>query len=186
MWLIVGLGNPGAKYELTRHNAGFLAIDAFVERLDTFKTAFTAQSARIEKSGHSLLLLKPQTFMNKSGLSVQQAMAFHKISLDNIIVIHDELDLPLGAMRIKKGGGNGGHNGLKDITRLVGGEFLRIRIGVGRPSFKGDEANYVLSPFSDSEIKVLEPVLKKSLEAVELLITAGLDKAQQQCQLNPR
>lgn len=186
MWLIVGLGNPGAKYELTRHNAGFLAIDAFVDRRDNFKAGFSGQTARIERAGENLLLLKPETFMNKSGLSVQQAMAFHKIPLDNIVVIHDEIDLPLGAMRIKKGGGNGGHNGLKDITRLVGGEFLRIRIGVGRPTFKGDEANYVLSPFSDSEIKILEPVLKKSIEAVDLLISAGLEKAQQQCQLNPR
>ncbi len=186
MWLVVGLGNPGAKYELTRHNAGFLAIDAFVDRLDNFKGAFSGQTARKEIAGHTVLLLKPETFMNKSGLSVQQAMSFHKIALDKVIVIHDELDLPLGAMRIKKGGGNGGHNGLKDITRLLGGEFLRIRIGIGRPTFKGDEANYVLSPFSDGEIKVLEPVLKKSVEAVELLITAGLEKAQQQSQLNPR
>ncbi len=186
MWLIVGLGNPGIKYELTRHNAGFLAIDALLDKLkvSNLKAGFSGQMARVDMNQESAVVLKPETFMNKSGLSVQQAMSFHKIPLEQVIVLHDELDLALGSMRIKLGGGNGGHNGLKDITRLLGDKFLRIRIGIGRPSFKGDEANFVLSPFSDAEIKVLEPVLLKAGEAVKVLMEEGLDKAQQKCQIN--
>ncbi len=186
MWLIVGLGNPGAKYELTRHNAGFLAVDALLDKLkiNHLKAGFSGQMARLEIAQEPAIILKPETFMNKSGLAVQQAMSFHKIPLEQVIVLHDELDLPLGAMRIKLGGGNGGHNGLKDITRLLGDKFLRIRIGIGRPNFKGDEANFVLSPFSDPEIKILEPVLLKAGEAVEGLMAHGLDKAQQKFQIN--
>lgn len=186
MWLVVGLGNPGIKYELTRHNAGFLAIDALLDAYSSppLKQGFSGEVGRLDIEKNPAVILKPHTFMNKSGLAVQQAMSFHKIALDHVIVLHDELDLPLGAMRIKQGGGNGGHNGLKDISRLLGDQFIRIRIGIGRPPIKGDEANFVLSPFRDSEIKILEPVLLKSIDAVRMLISQGLDKAQHYSQIN--
>lgn len=187
MWLIVGLGNPGQKYELTRHNAGFLAVDALLDKFGgQFKQGFSGQVGRIAIENIPAIVVKPETFMNKSGLSVQQAMAFHKIPLQQVIVIHDELDLPLGALRVKQGGSNGGHNGLKDISRLLGDNYFRIRIGIGRPAIKGDEANYVLHPFRDEEIKLLEPVLIKSIEAVTTLMSEGLEKAQQNTQINPQ
>lgn len=184
MWLIVGLGNPGPKYELTRHNFGFLAVDALLDRLgiSTTKAAFHGTTARFELDDQPCLALKPETFMNRSGTSVQAAMAFHKIALDHVIVIHDEIDIPLGELRIKKGGGAGGHNGIKDITRLVGGDFLRIRLGVGRPAIKGIEADYVLNPFHQSEIPVVETILEKSCDAVKTIIKSGLDVAQRDSQ----
>ncbi len=187
MWLIVGLGNPGPQYELTRHNYGFLAIDALINKYPaSLKSGFQAMAARVEILGHSALLLKPMTFMNRSGQSVQQAMAFHKIGLDHVIVMHDELDLPLGELRIKQGGGNGGHNGLKDITRLVGADFLRIRLGIGRPQQKGSEADFVLSRFNNQEFMELELILAHALAAVETILSAGLAQAQQLSQIKAK
>lgn len=179
MWLIAGLGNPGARYELTRHNFGFLAIDALLDGLaiSTTKKAFLGQVARFDIEGIPCISLKPETFMNRSGTSVQEAMAFHKIPLDHLAVIHDEIDLPLGAIRIKKGGSDGGHNGLKDITRLLGPDYIRIRLGVGRPIHKGTESNYVLSPFNDDEWKLVQEILPKAVLATKVLITKGLEIA---------
>jgi PTH1 family peptidyl-tRNA hydrolase len=184
MWLIVGLGNPGAQYELTRHNIGFLAIDFLLntKNISTTKKAFQAEYARLDSENDSVLFLKPQTFMNRSGKSVLAAASFHKIPADQIIVIHDDLDLALGEIRIKKGGGHGGHNGLRDITNLMGPDFIRIRLGIGRPSHKGDEANYVLANFSQLEISNVEEIFKKIPLAVKTIINDGLEKAQAQCQ----
>lgn len=184
MWLIVGLGNPGAKYELTRHNFGFLAVDALLSLQGvTTKSGFSGQTARATIHNEPCIFLKPETFMNRSGLAVQQAMSFHKINLLNVIVIHDELDLPLGELRIKRGGGNGGHNGLKDISRLLGSDFIRIRLGIGRPSIKGIEADYVLHRFNDDEFATVEKILKAASTAVNTTIGKGLDVALQECQL---
>ncbi len=184
MWLIVGLGNPGAQYELTRHNFGFLAIDALLDahKINEAKSQFGGITARFSIDDIPCLSLKPQTFMNRSGTSVQQAMAFHKIPLNQMIVLHDELDLALGEIRIKQGGGSSGHNGLKDITRLVGNDYLRIRLGVGRPAIKGCEADYVLHPFSKSETPAVESVLHNAVTAVNTLIKSGLEVAQRNCQ----
>lgn len=184
MWLIVGLGNPGAQYEVTRHNFGFLAIDALLDSLNVTeaKKNFGAISARFSLDGIPCLSLKPQTFMNRSGTSVQQAMAFHKIALDHVIVLHDELDIALGEIRIKQGGGSSGHNGLKDISRLVGNEYLRIRLGIGRPAIRGTEADFVLHPFSNSDVTVLEKILPKTITAITTLVKSGLDAAQRDCQ----
>lgn len=184
MWLIVGLGNPGAKYELTRHNFGFLVIDALqdLQGITTTKTSFGGLVARCDLNGQPAVLLKPETFMNRSGTSVQQAMSFHKIDLENLVVIHDELDLPLGDIRIKRGGGNGGHNGLKDITRLIGPDFIRIRLGIGRPAIKGIEADYVLSPFSNPELIIVEDIVKKACVAVKTVVAEGMEHAQRLCQ----
>lgn len=184
MWLIVGLGNPGAKYELTRHNFGFLAIDALLDGLaiSGSKKGFSGQTARFEIENQACVSLKPETFMNRSGTSVQQAMSFHKIPLDHVIVLHDEIDIPLGDMRIKKGGSDGGHNGLKDITRLLGPNYFRIRLGVGRPAIKGTEADYVLHPFKNDELKVVSEIFPKAIQAIKALIASGLEDAQKlQC-----
>lgn len=176
MWLIVGLGNPGAKYELTRHNFGFLAIDALLDGFSiSAKNGFSGQTARFDLENEPCVALKPETFMNRSGTSVQQAMAFHKIPLDHVIVLHDEIDIPFGDMRIKKGGSDGGHNGLKDITRLVGPDYYRVRLGVGRPLIKGTEADYVLNPFKDAELKTVGEILPKIIAATKALVLHGLE-----------
>jgi peptidyl-tRNA hydrolase, PTH1 family len=187
MWLIVGLGNPGAKYELTRHNIGFLALDALLDTqgISSLKTGFSGKTARFIIQDQPCVALKPETFMNRSGTSVQQAMAFHKILLEQVVVIHDDLDLALGEIRIKQGGGSGGHNGLKDITRLVGENYVRVRLGIGRPSFKGTEADYVLNPFSDQELVVLGDLFKKINEAIKTIVSEGLESAQRTCQVKP-
>ncbi len=184
MWLIVGLGNPGAQYQLTRHNFGFLAIDALLDAIhvNQAKSNFAGKTACFSLDGEPCLSLKPETFMNRSGTSVQQAMAFHKIALDHLVVLHDELDLPLGEIRIKQGGGSSGHNGLKDITRLVGNEYLRIRLGIGRPAIKGTEADYVLHPFSNADLTVVEKMLPNAVTAIATIVKSGLESAQRACQ----
>lgn len=187
MWLIVGLGNPGAKYELTRHNIGFLALDALLDAQGiSFKQGFSGQTARFDLQGQACVALKPETFMNRSGTSVQQAMVFHKIPLEHIVVIHDDLDLPFGDLRLKQGGGSGGHNGLKDITRLIGEQYIRVRFGVGRPAFKGTEADYVLHPFSEHEFKHLPNLFKKCAQALQTLTAKGLEVAQRECHTKPK
>lgn len=185
MWLLVGLGNPGPKYELTRHNIGFLALDALLDKQGSpsLKASFSGLAARFDCAGFPCVALKPETFMNRSGISVQQAMAFHKVALQQVVVIHDDMDLPLGELRIKQGGGSGGHNGLKDITRLVGESYVRIRLGIGRPQFKGSEADYVLSPFRDSELALLPDLFEQCERAIVTLIKQGLEVAQQSCQV---
>jgi PTH1 family peptidyl-tRNA hydrolase len=187
MWLIVGLGNPGAQYELTRHNIGFLAIDALASAMGiiTFKEAFFSDTAKVSIKNESCLLEKPQTFMNCSGKAVASAMSFYKPSLDHVMVIHDDLDLPLGEIRIKLGGGSGGHNGLKDITQNLGEGYVRIRLGIGRPKEKGTEADFVLSRFSDAELKLLPDIFSDTNNAIETLISEGLPAAQQKCQKKP-
>jgi PTH1 family peptidyl-tRNA hydrolase len=150
MWLIAGLGNPGADYALTRHNIGFMAVDRLADGAhfsDKFHGAFCA----IERAGEKILLLKPQTFMNHSGRSVKAAMAFYKLPPAQLIVLHDELDLPLGKIRIKKGGGANGHNGLRDIDACVGQDYWRIRLGIGHPGTKEQVHGHVLSRFSADE-----------------------------------
>lgn len=184
MWIIAGLGNPGAKYELTRHNIGFLVIDALEKKYQgNFTKNFDGLSATIKINNSPCLLLKPQTFMNKSGSSVLSAQTFYKVALNNIIVMHDDLDLPIGELRIKQGGGHGGHNGLRDITAKSGADFIRIRIGIGRPEFKGSEADYVLSNFTNDEFVTLEEVIQSAIIAVETLISKDVATAQQLCQI---
>jgi PTH1 family peptidyl-tRNA hydrolase len=158
MWLVVGLGNPGADYQSTRHNIGFMAIDALAGDA-SFSKKFQGEIAQIERGGEKVLLLKPQTFMNNSGRSVQAAMAFYKLTPDRIIVIHDELDLPLGKLRIKQGGGANGHNGLKDIDAAIGENYWRIRLGIEHPGDKDAVHGHVLSKFSKEERAIAENLL---------------------------
>jgi len=150
MWLIVGLGNPGKEYEYTRHNIGFLTVDHLIDRTEAHSLSSSSFHGELFKSSN-LLFLKPTTFMNRSGQSLQAVKQFYKIELDNIIVIHDDLDLPFGALRFKKGGGSGGHNGLKSIDEMIGRGYVRVRMGIDKPIYKSQVADYVLSPFNQEE-----------------------------------
>ncbi|GAM10109.1 peptidyl-tRNA hydrolase [Geobacter sp. OR-1] len=176
--LLAGLGNPGAKYLWTRHNAGFMVLDRLANHAGTTvsKKAFAGLYGEASCWGERLHLLKPQTFMNLSGRSVSPALHYHKLTLDDLIVIHDDLDIPFGQIKLKKGGGHGGHNGLRSLMQELGsGEFTRIRVGIGRPGF-GDCADYVLSPFSKAEMAGLPDLLDGIVAAIEMLIAEGLPK----------
>ena len=143
--LIVGLGNPGPKYLWTRHNAGFMVLDRLsaLAGIPITRKSFSGLSGEGSFQGERLLLLKPQTFMNLSGRSVGEALHFHKLSLSDLIVVHDDLDIPFGRVKLKEGGGHGGHNGLRSLVQDLGsGQFLRVRVGIGRP-LHGDAANHI-------------------------------------------
>lgn len=184
--IIAGLGNPGARYQNTRHNIGFQVVDriAFDHSQAPFREKFHSQLGAVELPSPSgmkkVWLLKPQTFMNLSGDALQPAAAYFKMPLDEILVIHDELDLPLGRLQLKRGGGSGGHNGLKSIaSRLGGAEFLRLRVGIGRPpsDFRGTPADFVLQAFAPSEGPQVDDLVARAGEAVELLVKEGLSTA---------
>ena len=158
MALFVGLGNPGSRYESTRHNIGFKVIDRLVSDLgarDVSKASFEGQLFKY--SNH--FFLKPSTFMNLSGKSVLAVKQFYKIALEDTIVVHDDIDLPFGALRFKIGGGDGGHNGLKSIDRSIGKEYLRVRVGVGKPEHKSQVADYVLHDFSEEENQHIDQLI---------------------------
>lgn len=181
MWLIVGLGNPGGQYALTRHNIGFMAVDFLAQGLNApgFKNQFKAEVAQVNWGEHKAILCKPQTFMNLSGESVQPLLGFYKIPMDHLIVIHDELDQPFGQMKIQKNRGHGGHNGIKSISGLLGSaDYARLRLGIGRPENPNiPVADYVLGKFSPDEFKALPDFLNKTGDAVEILMVDGLQKA---------
>jgi PTH1 family peptidyl-tRNA hydrolase len=172
--LFVGLGNPGAKYENTRHNIGFRVIDKLVDdsnARDISKSSFEGELYRSTNA----LFLKPTTFMNLSGKSVIAVKNFFKIDLEDIIVIHDDIDLPFGAVRFKKGGGHGGHNGLKSIDAAVGKEYIRVRVGVDKPQYKSQVADYVLSDFSSIESSKLDMLITHCAKACEELQNVSLN-----------
>ena len=154
MKLFVGLGNPGARYAGNRHNIGFMALDAIAARHAgaPFRARFQGQAAEAAIAGEKVLLLKPQTFMNESGRSVGEAMRFFKIALGDVYVFHDELDLPPAKMRVKLGGGNAGHNGLRSISALCGNDYRRVRLGIGHPGVKELVHPYVLNDFGKVEL----------------------------------
>ncbi|MCU0658021.1 MAG: aminoacyl-tRNA hydrolase [Polyangiaceae bacterium] len=170
MYLVVGLGNPGPRYADTRHNFGFLVVDALAARLgaEPFRDKFSAEVARARSGSEELILLKPQTFMNLSGQSVQPAAAFFKIPVARVLVLHDELDLPFGELRLKQGGGHAGHNGLRSlIERLGSPDFPRLRLGIGRPTASFREvADYVLARFEADERASLPALLDRSVDAL--------------------
>jgi peptidyl-tRNA hydrolase, PTH1 family len=178
MRLVVGLGNPGARYARNRHNIGFMAVDAIARRhgLSSFRARFRGELAEGQLSGERLMLLKPQTFMNVSGESVAEASRFFKIPPAEIVVIHDEIDLRPGKLRVKCGGGNAGHNGLRSIDALIGPDFWRVRIGVGHPGIKELVQPYVLQNFSSDEVNLwVAPLLDAVAETIELLLTGTPD-----------
>lgn len=177
--LLAGLGNPGAKYLWTRHNAGFMVLDRLAHHSGASITrkAFSGLYGETNCWGERLHLLKPQTYMNLSGRSVFPALNYHKLTLNDLIVIHDDLDIPFGQIKLKKGGGHGGHNGLRSLMQELGSrEFTRIRVGIDRPRF-GDPADYVLSPFSKSEMAHLSDLLDRIVDSIEMLVSEGLPKA---------
>jgi PTH1 family peptidyl-tRNA hydrolase len=177
--LITGLGNPGPKYQGTRHNAGFMVLDRLAEkiRVSIDRTKFGGLYGEGSWGGERVVLLKPQTFMNLSGRSVTEAARFYKIPPTDIIVVHDELDLPFGQIRLKEGGGHGGHNGVRSIVAEFGSaDFLRLRVGIGRPD-KGSAEKYVLNPFSVEEAGFVPHVADGACEALEMLLQEGLPKA---------
>jgi PTH1 family peptidyl-tRNA hydrolase len=178
--VVVGLGNPGRKYERTRHNAGFLAVDELARRLDINISQEKRHSligrGRIEAG--QIVLAKPQTYMNKSGKAVAAVMEDAYVSAGDLIVIHDELDLPLGSVRIKTGGGHGGHNGLRSIIEVIGtSDFIRVRIGIGRPEPGMDAADYVLSPLLPDEKQAAAEAACRAADAVLAIVSQGVSKA---------
>src|ERR1035437_2252793 len=178
-YIVAGLGNPGPTYQWTRHNAGFLFLDrlAHLENISFSKKSFSALSGEWIFAGHRLILLKPQTFMNLSGNSVMQALQFHKLSISNLIVIHDEIDLPFGTVRFKHGGGHDGHNGLRSIMEMLGkGDFIRLRIGIGK-SVHGDTTGHVLGKIPPDQMEVLSRVLDGGIEMLEVMLKEGLPKS---------
>jgi len=168
MHLIVGLGNIGEKYQLTRHNVGFLVIDEMTKSLTSSNINKSNFKADIQKSGYNLFV-KPNTFMNHSGEAVGAIKEYFKIDMEDIIVIHDDLDLPFGTVKFKVGGGHGGHNGLRSIDSHIGKDYIRVRIGIGKPANKEDVANYVLSNFSKEELNKLQGIISHTIKAIEAL-----------------
>lgn len=185
-WLVVGLGNPGPEYATTRHNVGFLVADRLADTIG-------ARLAR-HKRGHALaaegklgipgalthlVIVEPLSFMNESGGPVKALMGFYGVAPDRLVVVHDELDIPFAAIRVKLGGGDNGHNGLKSIRRALGtGDFYRVRVGIDRPPGRQDPADYVLKPFGSTERRELPEVVQRAADAVECLVTEGLDVTQ--------
>jgi PTH1 family peptidyl-tRNA hydrolase len=180
MKIVIGLGNPGRKYERTRHNAGFMAVDELARRLrfDLSAEKYHAFIGKGRIDSEEALLVKPQTFMNESGRSVGAALRYTTAVIADLIVVHDELDLPLGTVRVKTGGGHGGHNGLRSIIDHLGSpEFIRVRVGVGRPAPGFDPADYVLSSFLPGEQQTAAEAMATAADAVQAIVRDGIIKA---------
>jgi len=179
-YLIAGLGNPGREYRLTRHNIGFMAVDALAFALESklTKVQFKAIVGTAQLAGRKVILAKPQTFMNLSGQAAVSLMHFYKIPPSNFMVINDDLDLPLGTIRIRPAGGSAGQKGIESIIERLGTqEFPRLRLGIGRPSGQMDPRDYVLQSFSTSESELLKVVLDRAVDAVKTFVAEGLDAA---------
>jgi PTH1 family peptidyl-tRNA hydrolase len=182
-YLIVGLGNPGREYSETRHNIGFMLIDRLLVRLDGRMRRMQSKAlvASVVRGDAKIILAKPQTFMNLSGQAVQGLVRFYKIPLDNLIIAHDDLDLPFGTLRIRPGGGAGGQKGIKSTIQHLGTQdFPRLRLGIGRPPGRMDAAAYVLQDFSKGDEQILSETLDRAVDAIDLFINHGLDKAMNQ------
>jgi len=182
-WLIAGLGNAGPEYAGNRHNVGFMCADELASRAGASfrRDRSRAMAATGQLAGVPVILAKPMTFMNTSGRPVGALRAFYKLPASRVIVLHDELDLPFGTVRLKLGGGDNGHNGLRSVTAALGTrDFYRVRIGIGRPPGRMDPADFVLRNFSAAERKELPGVLSRSADAIETLLTEGLAIAQNQ------
>jgi len=178
--LIVGLGNPGPEHQATRHNAGFWFVDVLARRHGgEFRDyrKYSGETARISIGGEEIVLLKPTTYMNRSGLSIRQLSEFYKISADDILVAHDELDLPVGSVRLKHGGGHGGHNGLRDTIAQIGESFWRLRLGIGHPGNKTDVIDYVLTRAPRSEEDLIMDAVNLAADCVPLLLEQGAEHA---------
>ena len=184
-WLVVGLGNPGPRYETTRHNVGQLVVDELAARrgegFKAHKTNARVAETWLRPGGAKIVLAKPNSFMNVSGGPVAGLAKFYGVDPDHVVVVHDELDIPFDTIKLKIGGGHGGHNGVRDVAKALGTpEFLRVRVGIGRPPGRQDPADWVLDPFSASERAGLPVLVADAADAVEQLVGEGLLAAQQQ------
>ena len=189
-WLVVGLGNPGAQYAANRHNVGRMVLDELARRMGVRfsrhrTNAFVAEG-RETPGGARYLLAAPETYMNESGRPVGRLVKFYSLTPDRLIVVHDELDIPFGALRLKSGGGHGGHNGVRDIAAVLGTpDFARVRVGIGRPPGRQPAADFVLRDFAPAERKELPLLLGDAADAVLALSTEGLAAAQQRFNASP-
>jgi PTH1 family peptidyl-tRNA hydrolase len=177
LWMIVGLGNPGRKYAETRHNIGFMVIDRLADKYDISLTRnkFNSLFGTGEIDGIKVILSKPMAFMNRSGMPVIQLAKYYKLNLDQVLVIHDDIDIILKNLKVKSKGGHGGHNGIKSIIDAFGGKpFPRIRVGIGRPGEQIDVTNHVLGRFTADEMRHLEPVLSDATDAVLSILKKGI------------
>ncbi|WP_455199227.1 aminoacyl-tRNA hydrolase [Kaarinaea lacus] len=176
--LVVGLGNPGPKHEQTRHNVGFIFVDELARSKGAswkLESKFHGEVCKLTFSGDDVWLLKPNTYMNLSGKSVAALARFYKINPESVLVVHDELDIPPGQLRLKQGGGHGGHNGLRDIIAQLGSrEFLRLRIGIGHPGESRDVSNYVLKKAPQGEQQLIDGALDESLRAIPKIFEGDL------------
>ena len=185
-WLIVGLGNPGPEYAANRHNVGFMVADLLAERIGgKFKRAGKAQAQVLEgrlgapgPASRRVVLVKPMSYMNLSGGPVNALRDFYKVPLANIVAVHDELDIDYGTLRLKLGGGDNGHNGLKSMTKAMGPDYHRVRFGIGRPPGRMQVADFVLKDFSSTERKELDFLVDRATDSVECLVSEGLERAQ--------
>lgn len=185
-WLVVGLGNPGPEYAMNRHNVGFMVADLLAGRMGgRFKRAGKAQAQVVEgrvgppgPMGRRVVLVKPMSFMNLSGGPVNALRDFYKVPQAHVVAVHDELDIDFGTLRLKLGGGDNGHNGLKSITKAMGPDYHRVRFGIGRPPGRMPVADFVLKDFSSVERKELEFFVDRAADAVESLVLEGLERAQ--------
>jgi PTH1 family peptidyl-tRNA hydrolase len=181
--LIAGLGNPGPEYHNTRHNAGFQLVEELARRHEaTFRQEprHQGQVARVSIGGEDLWLIKPMTFMNRSGGPVRSLAAFYKVPLESLLVAYDELDFPPGTVRLKEGGGAGGHNGLKDLIAQLGDAFWRLRIGIGHPGDKAAVVNYVLGRPGGADARLIEDAVRAAADIIPVLLTQGPDRAMKQ------
>ena len=180
MWFVVGLGNPGRKYEQTRHNIGFLVVERLGRRwgIDCSKKQFGALVGEGRVKHDKAVLAKPQSFMNRSGTPARSLLGFYKADTDRLIVVHDEVDVPFQHIKLKKGGGHGGHNGLRDLNKhLDDNRYLRVRVGVSRPPEGWDTADYVLGKWNAEERESIDHVVERATDAVELVMSQGLEAA---------
>ena len=180
-WIVIGLGNPGQEYERTRHNIGAMVAAELANRsgkkLSSHKSRANLAEYKLS-TGDSVSVATLRCYMNESGGPTKSLIDFYKAKSDHIIVIHDELDIPFEAIRIKQGGGDNGHNGLKSITKVLGPDYFRLRMGIGRPIGNQDPADFVLKPFNSTERKNLEFFVTRGADAIEALISEGLERAQ--------
>ena len=179
--LVAGLGNPGAKYEQTRHNAGFWFVDEVARRFNALfksESKYKSEVARCTIAGNDCRLQKPMDFMNRSGLPVASLAAFYQIPCNSILIVHDDLDLSPGTIKLKRGGGHGGHNGLRDlIPHLGGNDFLRLRIGIGHPGHRDDVVGYVLQHASRDEQTAIDQAIEEAVKLLPDIVDGNLDKA---------
>ena len=188
LWLVVGLGNPGPSYAGNRHNVGFMVLDLLAERVGARFKAHKGRADTVEGrlAGQRVVLAKPKCYMNESGGPVASLRDFFKVPAERIVVVHDELDIPFDTLRLKRGGGDNGHNGLRSLTKSLGTkDYLRTRVGIGRPPGRQDPADFVLKDFSGTEKKDLPLLVDRAADAVEALVSGTLEAAQNTFHVDP-